>query len=933
MKNLSFANRWNADLIDQYYESWLRQPESLEPDWRAFFEGFELGQTRTEAEPSATATATMPPRGGGAEATALTDSVLQACVAGAIYAYRGIGHTQAHLNPLQIQAPQNPRLSLERLGFTPADLDRFCFTGNYLHGGVMTVRELLSRLHETYCGRVGIEYLHIQDTKRRRWLQARIEPTNLKPALPRAEKLRALRKISEAEVFESFLHTRYVGQKRFSLEGGETIIAALDALAERCPQSGVEELVMGMAHRGRLNVLVNIVGKSYEYLFREFSENYLPDTTHGDGDVKYHLGYEADFTTSGRKIIRIGLAANPSHLEAVDPVVQGKARASLRRRDDMVERKKVVPVLIHGDAAFIAQGVVAEVFNLSRLEGYRTGGTLHFVINNQIGFTTEPKDARSSLYCTDIAKMIEVPIFHVNGDDPLAMVMVTQLALDYRQAFGDDVVIDMQCYRRYGHNEADEPGFTQPTLYRLIGQHPHISQTLTKQLIADGDLTEADAAQFSQQFQHSLDEILTRVRKNEEEQKVASEGQRPSSMRKPFRPHYSFDSDPTAVTAENLEKVARALTTIPANFSLNPTIRRQLDEKWANFQKGEGLDWSFGEALAFGTLLQEGTPVRLSGQDVERGTFSQRHSVLYDMTNRTPYVPLANVAPGQPRFCVHNSSLSEYAILGFDYGYSLDFPEMLCLWEAQFGDFANGAQVIIDQFITSSESKWQRTSGIVLLLPHGYEGQGPEHSSGRVERFLQACAENNIQVCNLTTPAQLFHALRRQMKRNFRKPLVIMSPKSLLRSKDKKTKMLQAASKVTDFTEGRFQEILDDPLQPKSPKRLIFCSGKVYYDLHAVRNDNNIRNTAILRVEQFYPLHTELLQRLLKNYTGFEKIVWCQEEPRNMGGWTFMAPILEQICGIKPVYAGRKASASPACGSSSLHKIEQEALVEHAFNA
>jgi len=930
MKNLSFANRWNANLIDQYYESWLRQPESLEPDWRAFFEGFELGTTRTEAAPSTTGTATMP-ASGAAEALAPVDPILQARAIGAIYAYRGIGHTQAHLNPLQIQAPQNPRLSLERLGFTPADLDRPCFTGNYLQGSTLTVREMLRTLHETYCGRVGIEYLHIQDTKRRRWLQARIEPSGMKPSLSKAEKLRALRKISEAETFEQFLHTRYQGQKRFSLEGGETVIAALDALTERCPQAGVEEIVMGMAHRGRLNVLVNVVGKSYEYLFREFSTNYIPDTTHGDGDVKYHLGYEADCTTSSGKTVHIGLAANPSHLEAVDPVVQGKARARLRRRDDMVERKKVVPVLIHGDAAFIAQGVVAEVLNLSRLEGYRTGGTLHFVINNQIGFTTEPKDARSSMYCTDIAKMIEVPIFHVNGDDPLAMVMVTQLALDYRQTFGDDVVIDMYCYRRHGHNEGDEPGFTQPTLYRLIEQHPHISQTLARRMIADGDLTADEAKKIHDQFQQSLDEILARVRKNEEEQKAAQLASKVSSMRAAFRPHYSFESRPTAVAREDLEKVARALTTIPEGFNINPKIRRQLDKKWENFQKGEGLDWSMGEALAFGTLLQEGTPVRLSGQDVERGTFTHRHSVIYDMTNRTPYVPLAHISPTQPRFCVHNSSLSEYAILGFDYGYSLDYPEMLCLWEAQFGDFANGAQVIIDQFITSSESKWQRTSGIVLLLPHGYEGQGPEHSSGRVERFLQACAENNIQVCNLTTPAQLFHALRRQMKRDFTKPLIIMSPKSLLRANPNRPE--DAVSRVSDFTDGRFQEILDDPVQPKNPKRLIFCSGKVYYDLHALRTTHNIRNTAIIRVEQFYPLNTELLQGILKNYAGFEKIIWCQEEPRNMGGWTFMAPIIEQITGLKPIYAGRKASASPACGSYNIHVIERDALVEHAFNA
>jgi 2-oxoglutarate dehydrogenase E1 component len=923
MKNLSFANRWNADLIDQYYQSWLRQPESLEPDWRAFFEGFELGQTREVAAPSATATATMP-SGVAPETTAPVDPILQARAIGAIYAYRGIGHTQAHLNPLQIQSPQNPRLSLERLGFTPADLDRPCFTGNYLNGGILTVRELLRGLHETYCGTVGIEYLHIQDTKRRRWLQARLEHSGARPTLSREEKLRALRKISEAETFEQFLHTRYVGQKRFSLEGGETIIAALDALTERCPAAGVEEIVMGMAHRGRLNVLVNVVGKSYEYLFREFSENFIPDTTHGDGDVKYHLGYEADQTTSSGKKVHIGLAANPSHLEAVDPVVQGKARARLRRREDMVERKKVVPVLIHGDAAFIGQGVVAEVFNLSRLEGYRTGGTLHFVINNQIGFTTEPKDARSSLYCTDIAKMVDVPVFHVNGDDPLAMVQVTQLALDYRQAFGDDVVIDMYCYRRRGHNEADNPGFTQPTLYSLIEQHPYISQTLAKRLIADGDLTVDQALKLHEEFKQNLDVILNRVRK--EEESINKDERRKKARSVVYHSHYTFDSHPTAVARENLEKVVRALTTVPETFAIDPKIRRQLDAKQESFAKGEGFDWAMGEALAFGTLLLENTPVRLSGQDVERGTFSHRHAVLYDMTNRTPYVPLQHVSPTQPRFCVHNSSLSEYAILGFDYGYSLDFPEMLCIWEAQFGDFANGAQVIIDQFITSSESKWQRNSGIVLLLPHGYEGQGPEHSSGRVERFLQACAENNIQVCNLTTPAQLFHALRRQMKRDFRKPLVIMSPKSLLRHKD-------CVSRLTDFTEGRFQEILDDPTAPKSPKRLIFCAGKVYYDLHALRTEHNIRNAAIIRLEQFYPLNTDALHAILKNYAGFEKIVWCQEEPRNMGGWSFISPILEQITGLKPIYAGRKASASPACGSINIHKLEQDALVEHAFNA
>jgi 2-oxoglutarate dehydrogenase E1 component len=924
MKNLTFANRWNADLIDRFYENWLRQPESLEPDWRAFFEGFELGQSRADAAPAATATATASSSSAPASGVPV-NAILQARVIGAIYAYRSVGHTQAHINPLQINPPQNPRLSLERLGFSEADLDQPCFTGNYLQGETLTVRELLRRLHETYCGSVGIEYLHIQDTKRRRWLQARFEPGCAKPTLTHDEKVRALHKIAEAETFERFLHARYVGQKRFSLEGGETLIAALDAVVERCPALGIEELVMGMAHRGRLNILATVVGKSYEFIFREFSTNYIPDTTHGDGDVKYHLGYEADRTTSGGKLVHMVLAANPSHLEAVDGVVQGNARARQRRRGDVPARKKVVPILIHGDAAFIGQGIVAEVLNLSQLDGYRTGGTLHFVINNQIGFTTEPEDARSSLYCTDIAKMIDVPVFHVNGDDPLAMVMVTQLALDYRQAFGDDVVIDLLCYRRHGHNEGDEPKFTQPTMYRQIAEHPPISQLYAQRLIKEGDLTEAQSVQLHDGLQQNLDQVFTSVRKKDESLNE-SRLRKLQGSTAIFQPPYSFTPTPTAAPREQLEQVARALTVVPENFSANEKIRGQFEKKWSNLQKGEGIDWGLGEALAFGTLLLDGIPVRLSGQDCERGTFSHRHAVLYDVNNRTPYVPLMHISPNQQRICIHNSSLSEAAVLGFDYGYSLDYPEMLCLWEAQFGDFANGAQVIIDQFITSSESKWQRTCGLVLLLPHGYEGQGPEHSSARLERYLQACAENNIQVCNITTPAQYFHVLRRQMKRSFRKPLIIMSPKSLLRHKD-------CVSSEIDFTHGHFQEVLDDPDGAKRPRRLILCSGKVYYDLVACRAENKIKNTAILRIEQFYPLNTELLQSYIKQYAGYKTVVWCQEEPRNMGGWSFMAPILEHLAGQKPVYVGRKASASPAGGSAKIHAIEQDALVEHAFNA
>jgi 2-oxoglutarate dehydrogenase E1 component len=905
-----FATRWNADLIEQQYQNWLNAPEELDADWRHFFEGFTLGLNGDGNT-------------FGGKAMSHDEAILQARVTGAIYAYRSIGHTQAAINPLQPPV-ENPRLTLERLGFSPEDMGRSFHTGNYLGGTTMPVGELLDNLKQTYCGTIGCEYLHIQDTARRRWLQARMEPSRNQADLSREKQIRALRKICEAEIFESFLHTRYVGQKRFSLEGAETLIAALDAVLEHSPTLGIEEIVMGMAHRGRLNVLANILNKSYEYIFKEFSENYQPNTIHGDGDVKYHLGYATTVRTSSGQDVEIRLAANPSHLEAVNPVVQGNARARQRIRGD-VERKRVLPLLIHGDAAMVGQGVVAEVFNLSQLKGYRTGGTLHIVVNNQIGFTTDPSDSRSSRYCTDVAKMIEVPIFHVNSDDPLAMVHLIELVMDYRQEFGDDVVIDLCCYRKHGHNEADEPLFTQPVLYRAIAEHPPTSEVLGKTLLKEGILDKVQFQRIREDFQEKLDEIFIRVKKEEESQKNGLSALRGSNAI--FQPPYSFQPVNTGASRDDLAKVVKALTTLPDGFQINSKIKRQLEARRKTFDEDGEVDWAFAEALAFGTLLIDGTHVRLSGQDCERGTFSQRHAVIYSSDLRERYVPLLNVDKDQAMYCVHNSSLSEAAILGFDYGYSVDFPEMLCIWEAQFGDFVNGAQVIIDQFITSSESKWQRISGLVMLLPHGYEGQGPEHSSARLERFLQACAENNIQVCNASTPAQYFHLLRRQMKRPFRKPLVIMSPKSLLRSK-------ACVSPVKDFTEGKYQEMLDDPTPAKSTDRLILCSGKVYYDLVQCREQNKLDHATILRIEQFYPLNQTLLESLFKKYQGFKTLVWCQEEPRNMGGWNYIAPILERAArGLKPVYAGRKASASPAAGSLALHRAEQDALVELAFSA
>jgi 2-oxoglutarate dehydrogenase E1 component len=774
----------------------------------------------------------------------------------------------------------------------------------------------------TYCGTIGVEYMHVQDHDAREWLQKRMEAVENVPSFTKAQKTRILRRIHKAELFEKFLHTKFVGQKRFSLEGGETMIAALDTVIEHCADIGVEEIVMGMAHRGRLSVLTNILRKPFDVLFEQFSENYIPHTVAGDGDVKYHLGYESVLATTSGKNVEVRLAANPSHLEIVNPVVEGKARARQRIRGD-TERKRVCPLLIHGDAAFAGQGVVAETLNFSQLPGYRTGGTLHFVINNQIGFTTLPSDARSTRYCTDVAKMIEAPIFHVNGDDPEAVCFATSLALEFRCLFQRDAVVDMYCYRKHGHNEADEPAFTQPTLYKKVASHPQVSALYTARLIADGTHTQADSDAIKAEYSAAMEASLEKAK--QAELKRTSAGVTGDPFRDSnaiFQAGYSHTPIPTGVSKELLQTVVQGITKLPANFTANPKIKRLLESRAAVLTGGPA-DWATGEALAFGTLLAEGTPVRLSGQDCERGTFSHRHAVLYDTETREKYVPLLNIDDKQARFCVYNSLLSEAAVLGFDYGYSLDYPQMLCIWEAQFGDFVNGAQVVIDQFISSGESKWQRVSGIVLLLPHGYEGQGPEHSSARLERFLQSCAEDNMQVVNITTPANYFHALRRQMKSELRKPLIVMSPKSLLRNP-------LAVSKLEDFTAGAFEEIIGDPLAPKKARRVILCSGKVYYDLHSYRVANGIDDVALVRVEQLYPLYKDKLAEVAKTYAKAD-LVWAQEESQNMGAWSYIAPELETVFGRKPRYVGRDASASPAVGSLAVHKRELAAFLKDAF--
>ncbi len=912
----SFATRFNLDLIDENYRRWEKDPESVDSTWRAFFEGFELGNTPPR---NGAATVAAPPR---AEAP---ESSLQTRVDGLVYAYRTLGHTIARVNPLADARPENPLLTLRELGFSEKDMD-LQVSSKFFHAGKkMTLRAMIATLEEIYADTIGAEFQHIQNPRIRNWVRDRIESRPAKYQASTQVEIALLRLLLESEAFEVFLHTRYVGQKRFSLQGAESLMVILDTILHRCPGAGIEEICMGMAHRGRLNVLANFLQKSLKLIFTEFSTNYIPELVAGDGDVKYHLGYRTIRKLASGAQIEIRLAANPSHLEAVDPVVEGIARARQRKRGDTEQRRKVLPLLVHGDAAFAGQGIVAETLNMSQLHGYSTGGTVHIVVNNQIGFTTLPEDARSSMYATDIAKMIEVPIFHVNGDDPIAVRFVTETALDFRQEFGRDVVIDMYCYRRYGHNEGDEPLFTQPDLYAKIARRPSVARLYKKELIDSGVLSEDDAASLEAELDLRLEMTLEEVQSLEKEQADRKKSFLESTA--VFQPKYSDKSAPTAISPEMLQQIVDGLTRVPDGFNLLPKVKRiTIDRQRDVYEAGGPYDWGFAEALAFGSLLLEGVPVRLSGQDSRRGTFSHRHSFLYDAKSGKPYLPLLHLAPKQARICIYNSLLSEAAVLGFDYGYSLDYPNMLCLWEAQFGDFANGAQTIIDQFIVSAESKWQRPSGIVLLLPHGYEGQGPEHSSARLERFLQACAEDNIQVCNLTTAAQYFHVLRRQMKRDFIKPLIIMTPKSLLRSE-------LAASRTEDFTSGSFAEILPAPAVAPSDKieRVILCSGKVYYDLLAHREAVKMTSAAIVRLEQLYPLAEDKLRALLERLGKAPKIIWCQEESQNMGAWTYIEPRLRALLGREIAYAGRNASASPAVGALAIHKREQACLINDAF--
>ena len=839
----------------------------------------------------------------------------QARVHELIHAYRTRGHLMADTDPLEYHQRSHPDLDISTHGLTLWDLDRqFASGSTFALAGLMKLRDILGVLRDTYCRTVGIEYMHMQDPRERVWIQERVERTP--DRLPRDEQLRVLRKLNEAEAFETFLQTKYVGQKRFSLEGGESVIALLDAVLVAAAQSRLDEVAIGMPHRGRLNVLANIVGKSYGQIFREFEGNLDPKSMHGSGDVKYHLGADGRYKAHDGSEVSVSLAANPSHLEAVNPVLEGIVRA----KQDIVDRGEagftVLPVLMHGDAAFAGQGVVAETLELSQLRGYRTGGTIHVIVNNQVGFTTAPAASRSSLYATDVARMVQAPIFHVNGDDPEACVRVARLAFDYRQAFKKDVVIDMICYRRRGHNEGDDPSMTQPLMYDLIDQKRSVRKLYTEALIGRGDITLDEAEAALKDYRDQLEKVFADTRGAQTT---------PTTVDSPYNEQAAADTVSTAISSEALKRIVESQVGLPEEFHVHPRVAPLLQKRAAMIENGN-IDWGFGELISFGSLLLDGRPVRLAGQDSRRGTFVQRHSVLVDRQTGAEHIPLQHLSPEQATFYVYDSLLSEFAALGFEYGYSVARPDALVLWEAQFGDFVNGAQTIIDEFISSGEQKWGQHSGVVLLLPHGYEGQGPDHSSGRPERFLQLCAQDNMTVAIPSTPANHFHLLRWQALSPHHRPLIVFTPKSLLRHR-------QAVSAPADFTTGRFRPVITDETVPASGvRRVLLCSGKVYYDLAAARDLDKAVDTAVVRVEQLYPLPVADIRAVIASYPNLTSLRWVQEEPANQGPWPFMALNLpEHLDGRVLTRVSRPASSAPAVGSHAVHEYEQRLLVEQAF--
>jgi 2-oxoglutarate dehydrogenase E1 component len=899
----------NAEYIERVYSDYASAPAKVDTQWRSFFQAAE--------------SAPLLALGREGEASA---SEVHVEVANLVHAYRELGHFTARLDPLGNQRPEHPLLALGEYGLNDNYLHQQVGSGGFVGRTDGTLADLLARLQQTYCGSVGVEYTHIADGAQRQWLEDRIEPTLNQPAFSADEKRDLLSQLCQAQGFEEFLHTRFIGQKRFSAEGAEAMVPLLNWIADDGAEHGVDELVIGMAHRGRLNVLAHVVGKPLELMLAEFA-GILPHAEHeGSGDVKYHLGFSGTRNTRNGKAVHMALSFNPSHLELVDPVVEGIVRAKQYYLDD-TQRTRVVPLLIHGDAAFCGQGIVQETLALSEMPYWRTGGTVHVIVNNQIGFTTMPKQGRFTAYPTDVAKSIQAPIFHVNGDDVEAVAHVARLAIAFRQQFHTDVMIDLWCYRRHGHNETDEPTFTQPVMYRQIGEHATVRELYAHKLIDEGVLRSDD-------FDAMKHAVVARL----DQAQAASKDQAPQQVMPPFGGVWKGLDAPgsdwsakTQVTRETIAYIGEAATRVPDGFEVHPKLRKTLQNRREMSKGLMPIDWGTGEMFALGSLLLEGTPIRFVGQDVQRGTFSHRHASLHDYRTGAKYFPLANLSDKQAPFIIVNTMLSELAVLGFEYGFATADPRNLIVWEAQFGDFVNGAQPIMDQCIAAGEAKWRKSCGLVMLLPHGYEGQGPEHSNSYVERFLQLCAENNIQVCMPTLPSQHFHLLRRQMRRNFRKPLICFTPKSLLRAEF-------ATSQISEFTDRSFQVVLDDPSEPKRErvKRILLCSGKVFYTLDAARKKKELAEVALIRVEQLYPFPQKEIQQIIAKYNSGEEvqeIAWVQEEPKNRGAWSFMEPRLRPLLPDVAVlsYYGRPEAASPAVGSYADHVKQEQLFVAHAL--
>lgn len=910
MSDFSFITNAHPNVIDSLYRDYLRDPESVEKEWRSFFAGFDYS-VKYDGNASGNGTTTN------------EDISKEIGVSNLINAFRHRGHLLSTTNPIRGRKNRAPHLDLKDYNLSDADMEVRFQAGNVLGLNNATLGEIIEHLKKVYCSNIGFEFAHIENWEKRNWLQNKIENRTAKEdyGIAKERKHKILEKLNEAVMFEEFLHTKFIGQKRFSLEGGETTIAALDAMVDYGADRGVEEVIIGMAHRGRLNVLANIMGKTYEQIFTEFEGIAIPDQSFGDGDVKYHLGYSSQVKTLSGKEVYLKLVPNPSHLEAVDPVVEGFARA---KADIMYKSNydKILPILIHGDAAAAGQGIVYEVVQMSQLEGYLTGGTMHFVINNQIGFTTDFEDGRSSTYCTASASLVQAPVFHVNGDDPEAVVFAVELAIEYRQMFNCDVYIDMVCYRKHGHNEGDDPKFTQPQMYDIIAKHPNPREIYLKQLFSRGDIGKDEADKLEKAYWSNLQARLDDVKQKPLPYTYQEPELAWKALRKTFDPADFKVSPKTGIKKEIVQKIVDHLQQLPQGFTPLSKVNRLLKGK-EDMVKNGILDWAMAELTAYGSILLEGKDVRMSGQDVRRGTFSHRHATFRDANTFETYNRLTGLSDDQGRFFIYNSLLSEFAVLGFEYGYSMANPHSLVLWEAQFGDFANGAQTIMDQFITSGETKWQRMSGLVLLLPHGYEGQGPEHSSARLERFLSMCADFNVTVANITTPANFFHVLRRQLARPFRKPLIVMSPKSLLRHPE-------CVSPIADFATGTsFKEVFDEAeLKTKADKvnKVVLCTGKIYYDLLDYRRKNKITDKAIVRIEQIYPYPQDQIDAVFAKYKNAE-FKWVQEEPANMGAMPFVKNLLPD--GVEMI--SRKASSSTATGFKKTHDKQQADLMIKAF--